>query len=213
MPKNLTNDYNFCRYIRAVLKQIHSDTGLTEQAVMDTNMMLHLVMENVLDVACELTHKDKSKTLSARAIESATKIVLPTELKSHALSTAQKALVKFSQSQRTEDPLRVEKRAGLKFPVARVEHLVRVHCPELKISEKACIYLTTVLEYMCAEIMELSGNVARDFKKKRITPHHISYAIQRDEELNEVFCGVTLNGSVLPHIRPDLLPRKKTAAL
>ena len=213
MPKNLTNDYNFYRYIGIVLKQVHPDTSITEQALADTNVMLHLLMENLLDRACELTHKSHAKTLTGRSVESACKIVLPGELKKHAMHEGLKAVVKFESSTSiiTDERKRIEKRAGMNFSVSRVDHLTRVHCPELKISEKAMVYLTAVLEYMCAEIMELSGNVARGFKKQRVTPHHISYAIQQDEEISALFDTVTLNGSVLPNIPFRILHHKKKA--
>lgn len=44
------------------------------------------------------------------------------------------------------------------------------------------VYLTAVLEYMIAEIVELGGNVATDFKKARIVPRHIFLAVGNDAE-------------------------------
>ena len=71
------------------------------------------------------------------------------------------------------------------------------------------IYLTAVLEYMVAEVLELAGNACRDNKKKRVTPRHLVLAIRNDEELNKFLGGVTIAaGGVLPNIHSVLLPKK-----
>ena len=60
-----------------------------------------------------------------------------------------------------------------------------------------------------AEILELAGNAARDNKKARIVPRHITLAVKNDEELNKLLGGVTIaSGGVLPNIHAVLLPKK-----
>jgi len=57
--------------------------------------------------------------------------------------------------------------------------------------------------------LELAGNAARDNKRQRINPRHLSLAIRNDEELNELLKGVTIaEGGVLPNIQSVLLPKK-----
>mmetsp|Transcript_5555 Transcript_5555/g.11683 ORF Transcript_5555/g.11683 Transcript_5555/m.11683 type:complete len:92 (-) Transcript_5555:1579-1854(-) len=73
----------------------------------------------------------------------------------------------------------------------------------------APVYLAAVLEYLCAEILELAGNAARDNKKSRIVPRHITLAVKNDEELNKLLGNVTIAaGGVLPNIHAVLLPKK-----
>lgn len=48
-------------------------------------------------------------------------------------------------------------------------------------------YLSMTLEYLIAEILELSGNVARDNQKKVINNYHVWLAISLDLELNKFF--------------------------
>ena len=72
----------------------------------------------------------------------------------------------------------------------------------------AGVYLAAVLEYLCAEILELAGNAARDNKKSRIVPRHITLAVKNDEELNKLLGGVTISaGGVLPNIHSVLIPK------
>ena len=100
-------------------------------------------------------------------------------------------------------------RAGLQFPVGRVHRHMKLGRYASRIGAGAPVYLAAVLEYMAAEVLELAGNAARDNKKSRIVPRHITLAVRNDEELNKFLGGVTVAaGGVLPNIHSVLLPKK-----
>ena len=99
-------------------------------------------------------------------------------------------------------------RAGIVFPVGRIERLLRKGNYSERVSEVAPVFLAAALEYLTAEVLELAGNAARDNKRTRITPRHFTLAVRSDEELNELLASVAVpGGGVLPNIQPVLLPK------
>ena len=68
----------------------------------------------------------------------------------------------------------------------RVYRYLKVAILKRRVAVGAPIYLSAVLEYLCAEVLELAGNAARDNKKKIITPRHILLAVANDDELHRV---------------------------
>merc|ERR1712194_452653 len=104
-------------------------------------------------------------------------------------------------------------KAGLQFPVGRIGRYLRQGKYASRMGAGAPVYLAAVLEYLCAEILELAGNAARDNKRSRIVPRHITLAVKNDEELNKLLGGVTIaSGGVLPNIHAVLLPTKAKSA-
>ena len=104
-------------------------------------------------------------------------------------------------------------RAGLQFPVGRIGRYIRQQRLAPRVGAGAPVYMAAVLEYLCAEILELAGNAARDNKRKRIIPRHLQLAVRNDEELNKLLGGVTIAaGGVLPNIHQVLLPAKSKSS-
>ena len=100
-------------------------------------------------------------------------------------------------------------KAGLQFPVGRVGRYLLQGKYATRMGARAPVYLAAVLEYLCEEILQLAGNAARDNKKSRIVPRHITLAVKNDEELNKLLGGVTIaSGGVLPNIHAVFLPKK-----
>ncbi|XP_063763479.1 histone H2A-like [Eleginops maclovinus] len=103
-------------------------------------------------------------------------------------------------------------RAGLTFPVGRIHRLLKKGNYAKRLGTGSAVYLAAVMEYLCAEILELAGNACRDNKKARIAPRHILLAVKNDDELKALLAGVTISdGGVIPNIQAILLPKKTKA--
>ncbi|EFB15169.1 hypothetical protein PANDA_016971, partial [Ailuropoda melanoleuca] len=78
-------------------------------------------------------------------------------------------------------------RAELQFPVSRVDRLLREGCYAQRLSSSTPVFLTGVLEYLTANILELAGQEARNHHKMRITPEHVQRALVNNQHLSCLF--------------------------
>ena len=101
-------------------------------------------------------------------------------------------------------------RAGLLFPVPKVLKLMKKQRLAGSVGKRPSIVLAAAMEYLAAEVLELSGNIAVEQRKKTIKPRAIMLAIVGDDELNKlVGCKAMFTESgVLPHIEPAMLKNK-----
>lgn len=112
---------------------------------------------------------------------------------------------------------RIKRQYGLIFPINRTRKYLKQYMgvPVKKSNRKAgilvrkeaAIFTAAVLEYMCAEVLEISGNVAIEKKRQRIKPRDILLAIRDDEEINKLISkdAVFCQSGVVPKQIPAIL--------
>jgi len=201
---------SFATYIYKVLKQVHPDTGISQKGMQILNDYVFDLLKRIGEEARTLCELFSKKTLSSREIQTAVRLCLPGELAKHAVSEGTKAVTKFYSSEHSGGGKTTKSfRAGLQFPVGRIRTYLKNGKFADRIGKGAPVYLAAVVEYMAAEVLELAGNAARDNKKARIIPRHISLAVRNDEELNKLLRNVYLpSAGVLPNVHAVLLPKK-----
>ncbi|CAI9107860.1 OLC1v1007392C1 [Oldenlandia corymbosa var. corymbosa] len=77
-------------------------------------------------------------------------------------------------------------KADLQFPVHMFCSLLVGGEYSEKVSRPAPVFLSAVLQYIAAEVMEVAGNIAKADNKTTIMPSHIKRAIRSDEGLNKL---------------------------
>ena len=222
------NETNFNIGIKRVLKQVHPENSITKDALDQLNFFLNTCVVDLTNLINVLIKKNKRRRsqsvysknnhiITEKDLTSAVKILLPSELSKHAIHEGNKAVNKleaekkgvYREIDRLGGKKRKEIKSGLVFPVAKVEKLIRENTKQ-KLSSGVSVFMTAVIEYLCAEILELSGNIARDLRTIRITPRNMFFAIDTDDELSKLLekLKFKFTGGVMPHIHSSLFYEK-----
>ncbi|XP_004647632.1 histone H2A-Bbd type 1-like [Octodon degus] len=75
-------------------------------------------------------------------------------------------------------------RAELQFPVSRVERYLREGGYAQRLSSTTLVFLTGILEFLTAKILDQAGKEAQEKHKKLITPQHLETVIERIQHLH-----------------------------
>ena len=217
---------NFEKYIQKVLKQIHPDLMISKNVKSQINSFINVFGGKIAEKASFLSNssmavrrttkkENKQHTIMIKDIESSVAIIIGSnnQLYKHARSEGTKAVIKYSAtpSGTKSKHISLTKRSGLVFSVSRSEKILRLtHCG--RVSKKASIYFASILEYLTAEILELTGNKSKDMKRTTISSKSLMYSIRDDEELDLITLKINwrvLGGGTIPYIHKKLLPKEK----
>ena len=101
-------------------------------------------------------------------------------------------------------------KAGLCFPVGRLARMLKNGRYSERVGVGASVYMAAVLEYLVAEILEVSVMVVKQHKKSRITPRYMFLGLKEDEEFSSLFQrSVITSSGVKPASLNKLKSKKK----
>ena len=83
-------------YVYRTLKQVNKEVGMSSKAMKIMNSFCNDIFERIAEEAASLVRINKTSTLSSREVQTAVRLVLPTELAKHAMAEATKAVAKFT---------------------------------------------------------------------------------------------------------------------
>lgn len=201
--------HNFGIYINKVLKQVHPNNQLSENVKSQINGFINYLGSTLASICFDLTgkvfhKKNTPAVISSRHIQTAVRLILPGELAKHAVREGAKAVARFTLNSEVASNGKKNSRsskAGLQFPVSVCEKIIRNYGRSVR--SCSSVYLSAVLEYITAEILELSGNASRDNKLIKINPRHLFFGVNFDEELSTLFEILNykiVEGGVIPKI-------------
>ena len=104
------------------------------------------------------------------------------------------------------------KKAGLIFPIGRVGSMLRRGQYARRVGASSAVYLAAVLEYLTAELLELTVKAAsqQKNKSKRLSPRTLTLAVRHDDDLGALLSNVTLSrGGVVPSSNKALAKAQK----
>ena len=204
----------FETYISKVLKQISTSNGITNNAKQQLNSILCYIIKHISILTVKLTMAGKKKTISLKEIENSLILVLSGKLLENSLKEGQKSCSNISNNENNNINSSRQNKAGIIFPPSLVEKFLRdFGSSNVMIGNLSPIFLASVLEYICFEILDLSVNYCKENKHIRITIRDLELSVRNDYELNNLFVKLNisfLGGGVLPYIHSSLLNKTKT---
>jgi histone H3/H4 len=209
-PSATVPKVDFSKGIKMVLHEVYNDRNvkITFNALSQVNFIVNFLAATLAQNARDLTSLSNRSTVSSQDVQSAVYNIMPGELAKHAVEEGNKALRNL-----------LNKKIKKAFPTALTSDLLK-QCIKLhtvkntktgkksvskggcstRVSSNATVYLSAVLEYFTAELMELSGNLA----DTDITARNIFMAISNDDEMNSLIknrLGLGILGAgVVPYI-------------
>ena len=101
-------------------------------------------------------------------------------------------------------------KAGLIVAPSRCQRMMRKMRLSKSMGVGGGVFMAGVLQYLMSEILELSGEVCLERKRKTIAPRHMQLAVRGDEELNKMFAMTQISsGGTIRNIQAELFPKNK----
>ena len=152
-----------------------------------------------------------ANTIVGRHATSAFKLRAVGEISKHGESEATKAIKQWKAFEKKEDGKSTTwaSKCGLRVSPAWARKFTKKSTSAKRISRENCIAKAAYVEYMIAEILELTSNSCGK-KTKTMKPKHIQAAIANDEELNKMFqnAQITRGGFPSVSLHPNLMKNK-----
>ena len=188
------------------LRQVSTETSISRNAAEQLNACLNYIAMKIVNQAKLLSQYNmttkglvsQSRICSSREIQTGVRISLPSELAKFAVSEGTKS-VTIASANGTADAIR-----RISLSMNTISEFLNETCG--RYTNMADIYFGAVLNYLLAELLELSTNAARDRHADMIDIRDLKLAVDNDSELKRMLLHWNWMGAgVVPHIPGALL--------
>lgn len=201
----------FDNYILKTNKNISPYNGISKLCKQHLNSILYIIIHKLTKMSIKIMKLANKKVLTEKNLNNAIKCYMKGELLNNTISESVRALNNYNNSKvDTNKGLSKQTKALIIFSPTIIENIIRSY--NISISANICLYMASVIEYICAELLDLSSITLRETNNhKRIILRDLYIGISNDFEMNNflnklnikiIGCGVN------PYIHPKLLIKK-----
>lgn len=176
--------YNFKDSFKIILSQVNPNVTQIQKESKD------LLNYLLIDLSVKVIQTINSETVLHTDIIVSTRQILSEELAKYAIDFMMKAVEKYDNKKNY---------TGLQFKISTSHAILKDNISkDQKIHETAPVALAALLEYILAEIIELSANATCDKKRRRIKREIVIDEIINDVDLHKLFIGYLLEIGNIP---------------
>lgn len=173
---------NFESYIPKLMKTIHKPINITSDVKKEMNNLIILFISKISNEMLRLSFSSNNKKISNSHVILGLRLFFPKEISSQLIDRFKIHIDKFNNWEEDGSKnTRREKKAGLCFPVSRVQHVVNLLGGVNMEDSNDYIGMTAVIEFLCSELLVLAARETKSQKLATVTPRHLQKSICLDE--------------------------------
>lgn len=93
--------------------------------------------------------------------------------------------------------------------MGRIGRYIRCKNYSTRVGVGAPVFVAAVMEYLCAEVLDVAGEICKEAGYKRITPRYIELAVRKDIDLARLFQNKSISEGGTAPINNQSLSKSK----
>jgi histone H3/H4 len=211
----------FESYINKILHQVSPENKINTNAKQQLNTALCHICRIICDQSTKLSEYASKKTVDIEEIKNSLATLISGELLKHCIKEGDSAVERYKEFNQTKITLGTRMPATSRSMQADIilqpsiieRFLRRFGYSKSMVTANSPIFLAAVMEYITAEILNISSIKAQETCMSRITVRHMELGVRNDPDFYKLFQKLNLKflgSGFTPGIHKELLIKKKT---